>query len=78
MYRINRSKVKTKEEKVAERMTTLMSDFTLDLEKVGYYLARTMPYVIFCRSLEVLESAQFQKPIIDEIRGDSYDDQFYK
>ena len=59
-------------------MTTLMSDFTLDLEKVGYYLAKTMPYVIFCRSLEVLESAQFQKPIIDEIRGDTYNDQFYK
>ena len=78
MYRINRTRIKTKEEKVAERMTTLMSDFSLDLEKVGYYLARTMPYVIFCRSLEVLESAQFQKPIIDEIRGDSYDDQFYK
>jgi hypothetical protein len=78
VYRINRTRIKTKEEKLAERMTTLMSDFTLDLEKVGYYLAKTMPYVIFCRSLEVLESAQFQKPIIDEIRGDTYNDQFYK
>jgi hypothetical protein len=78
MYRINRSRIKTKEEKIAERITTLMSDFTIDLEKVGYYLARTMPYVIFCRTLEVLDSAKFQKPIIDENRGGTYDDKFYK
>jgi hypothetical protein len=78
MYRINRSRIKTKEEKIAERITTLMSDFTIDLEKVGYYLARTMPYVIFCRTLEVLESAEFQKPIIDEVRDGIYDDRLFK
>ena len=78
MYRISRSKIKTKEEKVAERMTTLLSDFNLDLERVGYYLARNTPYVIFSRAIEVLESAQFQKPIVDEVREGMYDDRLFK
>ena len=78
MYRIQRSNLKTKEQKVAERITVLLSDFNLDLEKVGYYIARETPYVIFNRALEVLESAQFQKPIIDEVRDGRYDDRLFK
>lgn len=78
MYRVNRSKLKTKEEKVAERMTVLLSDFNLDLERVGYYIARNTPYVIFSRAIEVLESAQFQKPIVDEVREGIYDDRLFK
>ncbi len=78
MYRVNRSKVKTKEEKVAERINVLLSDFSLDLEKVGYYIARETPYVIFNRAIEVLESAQFQKPIVDEVRDGIYDDRLFK
>jgi hypothetical protein len=78
MYRINRSKIKTKEEKVADKIITLLSDLTLDLEKIGFYLARTAPYIIFCRSIEVLDSAKFQKPIIDENRSGIYDDRFYQ
>jgi len=78
VYRISRSKLKTKEEKVADRMTTLLSDFNLDLERVGYYLARNTPYVIFSRAIEVLESAQFQKPIVDEVREGMYDDRLFK
>ena len=78
MYRISRSKLKTKEEKVAERMTVLLSDFNLDLERVGYYIARNTPYVIFSRAIEVLESAQFQKPIVDEVREGIYDDRLFQ
>jgi hypothetical protein len=78
VYRVNRSKVKTKEEKVAERINVLLSDFSLDLEKVGYYIARETPYVIFNRAIEVLESAQFQKPIVDEVRDGIYDDRLFK
>lgn len=78
MYRISRSKLKTKEEKVAERISVLLSDFNLDLEKVGYYIARDTPYVIFNRAIEVLESAQFQQPIIDEVREGRYDDRLFK
>jgi len=78
VYRVNRSKVKTKEEKVAERINVLLSDFSLDLEKVGYYIARETPYVIFNRAIEVLESVQFQKPIVDEVRDGIYDDRLFK
>ena len=68
MYRISRSTIKTKEEKVAEQMGKLLTDFHLDLEKVGYYLAKSTPYIIYRRSLEVLESAQFQEDIIEQER----------
>jgi len=79
VYKINRTQVKTKEEKVAERISTILSDFSLDLERIGYYIARNTPYVIFCRSIEVLEAAQFQKPVIDEIRMEGYyDDKLFK
>ena len=74
MYRINRTKQVTKEEKVAVAIGKLLSDFYLDLEKVGYYLARATPYLIYRRSLEVLESAQFQQDQVEqnklEYRGD--------
>ena len=74
MYRINRVKRQTKEEKVAVSIGKLLSDFYLDLEKVGYYLARATPYLIYRRSLEVLESAKFQEDIVEknklEYRGD--------
>lgn len=64
---------------MAERISTILSDFSLDLERIGYYIARNTPYVIFCRSIEVLEAAQFQKPVIDEIRMEGYyDDKLFK
>lgn len=65
MYRISRSKVITKEEKVAMSIGKLLSDFYLDLEKVGYYLAKSVPYLIYRRSIEVLESAKFQEDTIE-------------
>ena len=68
MYRINRTKQATKEEKVAIAIGKLLSDFYLDLEKVGYYLARATPYLIYRRSLEVLESAQFQEEKVEQNR----------
>ena len=74
MYRINRVRRETKEEKVATAIGKLLSDFYLDLEKVGYYLARATPYLIYRRALEVLESAKFQEDIVEqnklEYRGD--------
>jgi hypothetical protein len=68
VYRINRVKQATKEEKVAIAIGKLLSDFYLDLEKVGYYLARATPYLIYRRSLEVLESAQFQEEKVEQNR----------
>jgi hypothetical protein len=68
MYRINKSITKSKEEKVAERIGVLLSDFHLDLEKVGVYMSRSLPYLVYRRALEVLESAQFQEDLIEQKR----------
>lgn len=68
MYRISRLQRQTKEEKVAISIGKLLSDFYLDLEKVGYYLARATPYLIYRRALEVLESAQFQENKVEQNR----------
>ena len=70
MYRINRTKRETKEEKVAIAIGKLLSDFFLDLEKVGYYLAKATPHLIYRRSLEVLESAKFQEDKVEQNKLD--------
>ena len=70
MYRINRTRQATKEEKVAVGIGKLLSDFHLDLEKVGYYLAKAVPYLIYRRSLEVLESAKFQEDKVEQNKLD--------
>ena len=51
----------SKEEKVAVAISKLLSDFSLDLEAIGYYLAKAIPYTIFRRAVEVLESAEYNK-----------------
>ena len=68
MYRISRAVLTTKEEKTAIAIGKLLSDFHLDLEKVGYYLAKATPYLIYRRALEVLESAQFQEDLVEQKR----------
>jgi hypothetical protein len=68
MYRISRTVEKSKEEKVAEKIGILLSDFNLDLEKVGVYMSRALPYLIFRRALEVLESAEFQLDTVEQNR----------
>ena len=66
MYRISRAVHTSKEEKTAIAIGKLLSDFHLDLEKVGYYIAKATPYLIYRRALEVLESAQFQLDIEEQ------------
>ena len=78
MRNVKRKELETKRAKVAKRISVLLSDFTLDLEKIGYYIARDTPYLIFNRAIEVLESAQFQKPIVDKAWKGTYDDKFYR
>jgi hypothetical protein len=53
-----------------------MSDFSLDLEAVGKYLAIGTPYIIYRRALEVLEAMEFNKQVVEynEQRG-QYDEQ---
>ncbi len=68
MYRISKTVTKSPEEKVAEQIGKLLSDFHLDLEKVGFYMSRNLPYLIYRRGLEVLESAEFQLDTVEQNR----------
>lgn len=68
MYRLHRAELTTNEEKVARKIAQLMTDFTLDIEKVGYHLARSTSYILFRRSLEVLEAAQYQLDTVEQNR----------
>ena len=55
----------SKEEKVAVAMGRLLSDFSLDLEAVGKYLATTQPYVVYSRAVEVLEATHYNKTVAE-------------
>jgi hypothetical protein len=63
MYKINRTVPITSEEKVAKKMAMLLTDLTLDLDKVGYYLAHANPYLWYARSVEVLEAAVYNREV---------------
>ena len=62
----------SKEEKVASRIVTLLSDFTLDLEAIGFYLSKGSPHIIYTRANEVLESMQYNKEVDELDRGVYY------
>jgi hypothetical protein len=55
----------SQEERVAKRIGTILSDFSLDLEQVGKYISVALPYTIYRRAVEVLESAQYNKDIAE-------------
>ncbi len=55
----------SKEEKVAVSIGRLLSDFSLDLEAVGRYLAVAQPHVIYVRALEVLEATEYNKTVAE-------------
>jgi hypothetical protein len=65
----------SKEERVATSIGKLLSDFTLDLEAVGKYLAVVNPYVIYVRTLTVLEATEYNKQVSEyRERGRYYED----
>ncbi len=68
----------SKEEKIALNIGRLLSDFTLDLEAIGKYLAVSNPHLIYARALEVLESAEYNKTVAEyrEI-GKYYSDKLF-
>ena len=74
--RILRLKV-SREEKVAVAIGRLLSDFHLDLEKVGYYLAKALPYTVYRRALEVLASAEFQENEVEQKKLGYRSDRLY-
>ncbi len=53
-------------------MVTLLSDFTLDLEAIGFYLAKGSPHIIYTRANEVLEAMQYNKEVEQLDRGAYY------
>jgi len=61
MYRINKTNPITNEEKVAKKIANLLTDLTLDLDRVGYHLYRSNPFLWYSRAIEVLESARYNK-----------------
>lgn len=67
----------SKEEKVAARIGKELSDFTLDLDSVGFYLARSQPYLIFRRAMEILEAAEYQKEAIEYNRMGEHNERLF-
>mgnify|MGYP003336138589 CR=1 FL=1 len=55
----------SKEEKVAVAIGRLLSDYSLDLEAVGKYLATTQPHVVYARAIEVLEATEYNKTVAE-------------
>ena len=64
----------SKEEKVAMAIGRQLSDYSLDLEAVGKYLAVAQPYLIYRRALEVLEAAEYNKQVVEYNRLGYYSD----
>ncbi len=58
-------RIKTEEEKAAQKIANAISDVRLDLDDVGIYLARYFPTISYNRLILVAESAEFEKENID-------------
>jgi hypothetical protein len=66
----------SKEERIAIQIGKALTDFTTDLEAVGYYLSK-QPYIVYSRAMEVLESAEFQKESVEYNRMGYYNDRLF-
>lgn len=55
----------SKEEKVAIAIGKLVSDYALDLEAVGKYLAIAQPYLVYRRVVEILEATEYNKEVAE-------------
>ena len=58
---MSKSRRITDEEKVAVRLSNMVSDLRVDLELVGEYLAKSQPYVVYNRLQVIAESARETK-----------------
>jgi hypothetical protein len=67
-----RSLPASNEEKIAKKIGKEVSDYSLDLEAVGWYLAKALPYVVFSRSMVILESAQHHKEEMEKNKNGFY------
>ena len=56
---------KTNEEKVAEKLAHIVKDSTIDLDTVGWYLARIQPSYLYNRLRVIAESAEQEREMED-------------
>jgi len=54
-------KIKTEEEKSANKIIDIVSDLRLDLDKIGYHIAEYAPTTVYNRLLIIAEAAEFEK-----------------
>jgi hypothetical protein len=52
---------KSQNEKVAEKLSVLVNDLTLDLDSIGEYIARSAPNVTYRRLMEIAEAARYER-----------------
>lgn len=53
-----RRRQKTEEEKLAEKLATMISDLRVDLDEVGVSIARMKPVTIYNRLIAITDSAE--------------------
>ena len=54
-------KLKSREEKIAEKIAQLLDSLTLDLDQVGKYIGRFLPNTIYNRFMIIAEAAEYEK-----------------
>ncbi len=55
----------SKEERAAIAIGKVLSDYSLDLEAVGKYMATAQPYLVYSRAVEMLEATQYNKEVAE-------------
>lgn len=70
-YSIRKAAAHTKESRKAEQLAKLLTeDFSVDLERVGYYLVRNMPLIVFRRfDVLALTAQEEYDKLMEEIKG---------
>lgn len=70
-YSVRKAAVHTKESRKAEQLAKLLTeDFSIDLERVGYYLVRNMPMIVFKRfDVLALTAQEEYDKLMEEIKG---------
>ena len=51
----------TPEERVAQRIKTIVEDLNLDIEQTGVMLARVLPHLTYTRLVSMIEAAVYEK-----------------
>jgi hypothetical protein len=69
--RLSATPTHNKESKKAEQLAKLLTeDFSIDLERVGYYLVRNLPMIVFHRfDVLALTAQEEYAKLRDEMKG---------